>query len=121
MTNTKQPLYKLEKCSITPGLWKVDDLFSGVFGYEVVDNNGNTIADCYKNSYYRKRENGREIGRANAAHIVKCVNNHNTLIEALKKAVSVIKEWHNADDVWEIYYNNAPEMREIREALNRIS
>ncbi len=48
--------------------------------------------------------------------------------ELLLKAVELIKEWHNgeavmklgqeqADNMWNIYYNNAPEMKEIRVAL----
>jgi hypothetical protein len=49
---------------------------------------------------------------------------------ALEKAVEVIKEWHNLpipgrssfaevdmEDTWRIYYENAPEMRLIRAAL----
>ena len=49
--------------------------------------------------------------------------------ELLKKAVALIKIWHNGEAVmklgqeqaeylWNIYYNNAPEMKEIREALS---
>lgn len=44
------------------------------------------------------------------------------LVEALAKAVEVIKQWHNMDgagDVWQIYYENAPEMKLIRETLTR--
>ena len=48
--------------------------------------------------------------------------------ELLQKAVELIKIWHNgeavmklgqeqADYMWNIYYNNAPEMKEIRQAL----
>ena len=39
------------------------------------------------------------------------------LREALIAAVECIKVWHVADDVWEIYYDHAPEMRLIRQAL----
>jgi len=39
------------------------------------------------------------------------------LREALEAAVSVIKQWHNADEVWDIYFNHAPEMKPIRTAL----
>ena len=116
-----QPLWKVLNEKVTSGIWKQDDLFSGVFGYEVTDNNGNTIADCFKNSYYAKLPDGRERGQANAAHIVKCVNNHANLVAALENAINVIKQWHNADEVWEIYYNHAPEMKPIREALQAIS
>ena len=35
--------------------------------------------------------------------------------DVLAKAVSVIKQWHNADEVWELYYLNAPEMKPIRD------
>lgn len=41
------------------------------------------------------------------------------VVVALKEAVALIKAWHNADEVWDIYYNNAPEMKHIREVLNR--
>lgn len=37
--------------------------------------------------------------------------------EILQKAVAVIKQWHNADEVWDIYYNHSPEMKPIREFL----
>lgn len=42
------------------------------------------------------------------------------LTVALRDAIEVIKTWHNmdgADNVWDIYYRNAPEMKRIREAL----
>ena len=39
------------------------------------------------------------------------------LVEALRSAIEVIKQWHNADEVWDIYYNHSPEMKPIREAL----
>jgi len=37
----------------------------------------------------------------------------------LIKAIEIIKTWHNADEVWDIYYNHSPEMKEIREWLNQ--
>lgn len=44
---------------------------------------------------------------------------------ALESAVGIIKQWHNMGiqdgsplDVWQLYYDNAPEMRSIREALS---
>lgn len=42
------------------------------------------------------------------------------LEDALRQAVKVITTWHNmggADDVWDIYYRNAPEMKAIRDIL----
>lgn len=57
-------------------------------------------------------------------------NNHRyeKLLTVLKQSVEVIKQWHNAgavrykskeviEEIWHLYYENAPEMREIREAL----
>ena len=49
------------------------------------------------------------------------------LRNALLKAVEVIRLWHDgtleleapSNATWRIYYNNAPEMKEIREALER--
>ena len=46
----------------------------------------------------------------------------------MRKAVELIKTWHNGEAVmklgkeqaeymWNIYYNNAPEMKELRQAL----
>lgn len=119
--HTPTPQHTLNEGLHTPGIWKVDDIFSSVFGYEVVDNNGNTIADCFKNSYYKNRPDGRERGKANAEHIVKCVNLHNELVNALNQAVNVIKEWHQADEVFDIYYKNAPEMKVIRETLSKVN
>lgn len=40
--------------------------------------------------------------------------------DILGKAVEVIKQWHNmggGEDVWQIYYENAPEMQPIRALL----
>lgn len=34
--------------------------------------------------------------------------------EILIKSVGVIKQWHQADDVWDIYLNHAPEMKDIK-------
>lgn len=39
--------------------------------------------------------------------------------EALKKAVEVIKQWHG-EEVFDIYYNHAPEMKPIREAISQL-
>lgn len=46
------------------------------------------------------------------------------LREALESAVGIIKQWHNMGiqdgsplDVWQIYYDNAPEMKPLRAAL----
>jgi hypothetical protein len=45
---------------------------------------------------------------------------------ALVHAVSVIQTWHNMDiperdrsGLWDIYWRNAPEMKPIREALEK--
>ncbi len=45
------------------------------------------------------------------------------VVAALRASIERVKEWHNmdgADDVWPIYWENAPEMRQIRETLARI-
>jgi hypothetical protein len=60
---------------------------------------------------------------------------HSAPIEnnVLKKAVDLIKQWHNMqsyiarrpekeiNEMWEIYYNNAPEIKTIRESINQPS
>lgn len=38
------------------------------------------------------------------------------LVKALKKSVEVIKQWHG-NDVFDIYFNQSPEMESIRKAL----
>lgn len=40
------------------------------------------------------------------------------LENGLKGAISVIKQWHNADDVWDIYLNHAPEMKPFNSLLS---
>lgn len=40
------------------------------------------------------------------------------MIEVLKQAVAVIKQWHGPL-AWDIYYNNAPEMKAIRETIQQ--
>jgi len=58
-----------------------------------------------------------------ADKIVKCVNSHDKLIEALKVAKEEIKEWHewaemnNLESTWESY-EQSPEMKQINKALN---
>jgi len=48
----------------------------------------------------------------------------NSLRAALVKSVEVIRTWHNqgipvreCSKLWDIYWRNAPEMKQIREAL----
>ena len=45
--------------------------------------------------------------------------------EVLEGAVATINGWHNMDgsdeETWKIYYENAPEMKPIREMLNALS
>lgn len=55
-----------------------------------------------------------------AAHIVLCVNAHEELVEALKKAVEIIKVWHACDEVWDIYFRSSPEMAPVRLALSKV-
>lgn len=51
------------------------------------------------------------------------------LYEALKVAVSVIRQWHDIDKLgqlsghdkdymWDVYYNQSPELQPIRQALS---
>lgn len=43
------------------------------------------------------------------------------LIQALQQAVNVIRDWHQADDVWQIYYDKSPEMKPIRDAFDQVA
>jgi len=38
------------------------------------------------------------------------------LRDALKQCVAVLRQWHG-EEVFDIYYNHAPEMQAVREAL----
>lgn len=40
------------------------------------------------------------------------------LVNALKQSVRVTREWHG-HDVFDIYYHHAPEMRQVKEMLDR--
>jgi hypothetical protein len=58
------------------------------------------------------------------AGVEKMEREHAEMHSALAAAVPIIKGWHNFGvqdgselDVWQIYYDNAPEMKPIREAL----
>jgi len=104
-----------------PNTLITDKLLGGAFGYEIQDLNGNTIADCYKNSWFYKMPDGRERSLKIAEELVSRYNSHKVLKEGLAQAIEVIKQWHNADDVWNIYLNNAPEMEKIRAALKQIN
>ncbi len=42
------------------------------------------------------------------------------ITDALIKAVEVIKSWHRADNVWNIYCDHSPEMQPIMKALKII-
>lgn len=41
------------------------------------------------------------------------------LLEALQKAIEVIKQWHAADDVFDIYCSHASEMKPIWETIKK--
>ena len=53
-----------------------------------------------------------------------------SVLKVLEHALSVIRSWHDLnaqrsrksptiiEEIWLIYYNNAPEMKSIREAIN---
>ena len=90
----------------TPGPWKVynsTDVFQrdpgqmNAEGIEAAPNDGWHIANCAvgwqeidgEQVYLSLREQ-----EANAAHIVKCVNSHERLVEAAKAAVDA---WHDDD------------------------
>jgi len=66
------------------------------------------------------------FGARGAEYVMAC--DHEREIERLRAAlvhsVSVIQTWHNMEipvkqrsDLWDIYWRNAPEMKQIREAL----
>jgi hypothetical protein len=71
------------------------------------------VKDCYNEviadveaswqfNFPPKRRVNRDICNANAEHIVKCVNSHDELLEALKQALSYIKgDYIDADGIEE--------------------
>lgn len=68
----------------------------------------------------------RLLGRSSVvgADVKWAVEEIERLRAALVQAVSVIQTWHNMgvpekqrSDLWDIYWRNAPELKQIREAL----
>lgn len=67
----------------------------------------------------------KDTVRTNAAHIVRCVNSHEALVQALEKSIETIKMWHSihsggvkgqAEYIWKLY-QSSPEMKIILAAL----
>lgn len=57
------------------------------------------------------------------ARIATLEQQRDELAAALRASLDIIKGWHNmggAEDVWEIYLENAPEMQPIRAALAKL-
>lgn len=68
-------------------------------------------------------EASKDFAKAGIATVRSIEAQRDELAEALHSAVEVIKTWHNMDgseDVWQIYYDHAPEMKPIREALTTL-
>lgn len=77
------------------------------------------------------------INKANRVHLDEVQSSAQSIqqgnVEVLKQAVEIIKGWHNMgstsgrltkeqiDLAWKIYYENAPEMKSIRETLSQSS
>lgn len=63
---------------------------------------------------------GREIARTDnfTADDAMLIAAAPDLLAALKHAVGVIQQWHG-DEVFDIYRDNAPEMKPIRDAIAR--
>lgn len=98
----------------TPRPWKVGDrggaggvpiLAGARFGYVLARISGYSTSDS-------KDE-------ANAALIVKAVNAHDALVEALTLAKKEIRGLHDRlfPDGWIIYQTHSPEMKQINEAI----
>lgn len=43
---------------------------------------------------------------------------HQECLEALEKAVEVIKQWHG-EVAFDIYFNHSPEMKPVKDILNK--
>lgn len=100
------------------------DVSSGFTSYAIVDKEGCTIVDTLNSGvaivHEEVDEDGLsawdEQGRVNAAFIVRAVNNHEALIDALREAKDLIKIWHG-DVAWDVYDALSPEMIRINRAL----
>lgn len=112
--------------SHTPTPWKVrnaTDIFSELGadsgdGCVAASNDGWQIADCsvgLTSTADGLVHLSNDVKRANAAHIVKCVNEHDELVAALEWAMSIHEQLEDAGFV--IYDPHTPKhLREIDKA-----
>lgn len=99
-----------QKTGPTPGPWKTGSSVRDA----VFDANGQCIADC------EASQGGRLVDIANAAHIVKCVNERPALIaerDRLREIVAMFFDRVSRHGDWDdgcFYYNrtSAPELQE---------
>ena len=75
------------KTSHTPTPWKVlsNDLVYGSDGYRVTD--------CEHAAYSERPMPPTKVDKANAAHIVRCVNEREGLLAALRDLMKSCKNW----------------------------
>ncbi len=90
----------------TPGPWRIGDAGRTVFGPKTDNPSPETVASG--------------LSRANAAYIVKAVNNHAQLLEALQYILATITEPHENDVVQRdrIYKTFVPQARAAIEAAS---
>lgn len=101
----------------SPLPWRVEfDRSTGTLSLvDVVDVNHDGVCEF---------SNSEGLDSANAALIVRCVNSHAALVEALNDAVDALKCFHGlgmspavAAEAWALYRQHSPEMKRIRAAL----
>lgn len=76
--------------SHTPTPWKINKQDTGMNDSGTIEGGGIIIVpDVYGES--------KERADGNAAHIVRCVNNHDALLQALKTVIDVTTVYHRND------------------------
>lgn len=59
-----------------------------------------------------------KVAGPDADFIVRAVNSFDDLVDACEVAIETIQSWHG-NEAWEIYFEESPEMKTIRGALDK--
>lgn len=110
----------MKKPKHTPGPWYYEEKSQTVRvkeweKYRLMGDFRGCIVASLKESH-NECDESRQEAEANARLIAASPD----LLEALQKAVEVIMTWHGEEALsWNIYYNKSPEMKPIREAIEK--
>lgn len=73
--------------------------------------------ETHKHGYYESTWGAINAALNSTGQLDAATSREAALREALRKAVEIIKVWHNCDEVWDVYYCASPEMKPVRQAL----